>query len=128
MSNRRDLRLWKYEITTERYRELLHWCRQYKEWKSRSSYGLNAVNNDGMPHGTSISNPTEQQALRNEKYKQNIILLESTLKEADAEIWQYILRNVTEGKTYEEMRVPRGRVQFYNSRRKFFYMLDLKRP
>lgn len=129
MSKKRDLVLWKYGISVERYRELLHWCRQYREWKSKSNYGLTAIANDGMPHAKgNISNPTEAQALRNAKYIDNINCIETTAQEADAEIWRYILTNVSEGKTYEEMGVPRGRRQFYNSRRKFFYMLDLKRP
>lgn len=128
MGRQKDLKLWKYEISKERYRELLHFCRQYNEWKSRTNYGLTATSVDGMPHGSSISDPTVQQALKNEKYSTNINLIENTCKEADSEIWKYLLRNVTTGITYEEMQVPRGRVQFYNSRRKFFYMLDLKRP
>lgn len=125
---KRDLHLWKYGISTERYRELHHFCRQYVEWKEKVNYGLMAVNSDGMPHGTNVSNPTEQQAFKNEKYLDNILLIENTCIEADVEIWTYLLKNVTEGKTYEELCVPKGRRQFYDSRRKFFYMLDLKRP
>lgn len=129
MSNKRDLRLWKYGISVERYRELSHWCRQYDEWRSKSNYGLTAIVNDGMPHAKgSVSNPTEAQALRNAKYIDNINCLETTAQEADEFIYKYLIMNVTRGRTFEEMRVPCGRRQFYESRRKFFYILDLKRP
>lgn len=128
MKRQREIKLWKYGISPERYRELLHFCRQYNEWKSKANYGLSAINNDGMPHGKSISNPTMQQALKNQKYLANINMIEETCKEADIDIWTYLLKNVTTGMTYEEMPVPRGRAQFYSSRRKFFFMLDLKRP
>lgn len=129
MKREKDKQLWKYGIGTERYRYLNYFCKQYPMWKNvKGNYGLKAVNSDGMPHASGLSNPTEAQAMRNQKYHSNIILVETTCKEADQEIWQYILKNVTEGATYEMLDVPCGRRQFYNSRRKFFYMLDLKLP
>lgn len=128
MPNEKNLQLWKYDISEKRYNELKYFCRQYKEWKSKTKYGLSAINNDGMPHARSISNPTEQQAIRNEKFLANIVTVEVTCQEADNEIWQYILRNVAYGETYEYMNPPCGRRQFYQARRRFFYILDLKRP
>jgi len=124
----RDLKLWKYEISKERYRYLNCFCKLYPQWKKYGSYGLSAVVNDGMPHARTVGSPTEAQAIRNSKFMSNIKLIEDTCKEADEEIWVYILKNVTEGVTYEMMDVPRGRSQFYSSRRRFFYMLDLKLP
>lgn len=125
---RKDIKLWKYDISTDRYRQLHYFCRQYPEWKSKLNYGLSAVNNDGMPHGNNISNPTEQQALRNEKWISNVNLIEQTAQEADPYIWKSILNNVAYGITYEYMDVKAGRRQFYNSRRKFFFILDMKLP
>lgn len=82
-----------------------------------------------MPHGKgNVSNPTEQQALKNTKCLGNILMIEQTCKEADSAIWKYLLMNVTEGTVYEHMNPPCGRRQFYESRRKFFYILDLKLP
>lgn len=125
----RKLQLWKYDITKERYSYLNSFCKLYPQWqKQKGSYGLRAVNNDGMPHGNTVGNPTERQAFINMKYVANMKLIEDTCKEADPEIWKYILKSVTESVPYERMEVPRGRSQFYKSRRKFFYILDLKLP
>lgn len=125
---KKDVKLWKYGISTERYRQLHYFCRQYPEWKSKTNYGLSAVVNDGMPHGNNISNPTQAQAFRNEKWVSNINLVEETAREADETIWRNLIDSVCYGTTYEQMQVPSGRRQFYEARRKFFYILDLKMP
>jgi len=130
MPNKRDLNLWSYSISKNRYRQLLYYCKQYNEWKKiiAYSYGVRASASDGLPRGNKISNPVEMQAFKNEKYKESIKLIEQTCKEANIGIWKQLLDNVTDGIAYENMNVPCGRRQFYNSRRKFFYMLDLKLP
>ena len=122
--NRRDLSLGKRGISRERYRELLYFCMQYRQWKEQIEYGLHGVNNDGMPHGTGTSNPTEQQALRNEKLISNCKLIEEAAQKAEPSIWEYILRNVTEGVVYEYMNVPCGRRYFYEARQRFYEILS----
>ena len=97
---------------------------QYRQWKEQIEYGLHGVNNDGMPHGTGTSNPTEQQALRNEKLISNCKLIEEAAQKAEPSIWEYILRNVTEGVVYEYMNVPCGRRYFYEARQRFYEILS----
>lgn len=54
-------------------------------------------------------------------------LIEQASREAEPNICQYILKNVTQGVPYEYMDVPCGRRQFYEQRRKFFYLLSKKK-
>ena len=41
-------------ISQDRYTELLHFCRQYPEWKAEANslIGIRAIKMDGQPHGT----------------------------------------------------------------------------
>ena len=78
MPNKRDLRMEKYKISTNRYRELKYFCMQYREKKSR----LRAI--------TELSVSSME-------------------------------------RSYEYLSVPAGRRQFYQSRRKFFNILSIKK-
>jgi hypothetical protein len=62
--------------------------------------------------------------MRAEQYQKNIALVERTVQEAAPEIANALLKAVTDGIPYEWLDVPMGRRQFYNARRKFFYLLD----
>ena len=126
---KRDIKLSDYNISKAKYNELKYFCMQYNEKKSElsSSYGLNAVANDGMPKGNTVGNPTERIAIRNEQLKKDIEIIESTSKEADPEISEYILQNVTEGIPYDYLSVPLSRTKFYDARRYFFFLLAQKK-
>ena len=123
----RDVSLIKYGISKERYRELMYFCMQYQGWKDRIEYGLKAGCHDGQPHGGSVGNPTEEQAIKNAEYECKAKMIEDTAYETDQELWKYILNSVTMGIPYEYMKAPCGRRQFYDARRKFFYLLSKKR-
>ena len=125
--SKKDLSLDKYGISKERYRELMYFCMQYSEWKESIEYGLCSSPSTNEPHGTGISNPTERIAIRNQKALDNCRLVEDTARLAGDSIWKYLLKNVTEGITYEYMDVPCGRRYFYEARRRFFYMLSQKK-
>ena len=56
----RYLPCWKnIGISASRYRELLHFCRQYPEWKTEANslLGIRAIKADGLPHGSGTSDP-----------------------------------------------------------------------
>lgn len=129
-SIKRDMKLSDLNISNAKYNELKYFCMQYKEKRQelRNSYGVGSFVSNGMPRGNTISNPTESRAIRNIKLQEDIRLIEKTAEEADAEIYRYILKSVTEGLSYEYMGdVPRCRTKFYDSRRYFFYLLAQKR-
>lgn len=129
MVNKRNLRLSDYNISRAKYNELKYFCMQFNEKKKeiQRNTGLKAVTNDGLPHGGSIGRPVENLAIRNAMLQADLDLILDTIKEADADISQWLFRNITEGIPYEWMDVPKGRRQFYESRRYFFYLLAQKR-
>lgn len=97
-----------YYISKHRYYELKHFCRQYDEWKRA------LVRIDGwkaFPESTGAivnatpSNPTEQMAMARAFYSSRVYLLEHCLGELEPAIAPYILRGVTEGHSYEALRI-----------------------
>lgn len=86
-----------FKIDKFKYNELKYFCRQYPEWKRK---GIECEKRE---------------------------MIEKSAIEADPETHSLLIENVTEGIPYEYMAVPRGRRQFYNKRRKFFYILSKKR-
>lgn len=126
---KRDMKLSDYNISRAKYNELKYFCMQYEEKKAkiRNSYGLGAVTNDGMPKGNLPGNSVERVAIQNAMLKTDVELIEQTAIEADAEIYQWLLKSITEGVPYEYMDVPLSRTKFYDSRRYFFYLLSQKR-
>ena len=126
---KRNLKLSDHNISKARYHELKYFCMQYEEKKRElgNGYGLGAMNYDGMPKGSDVGCPTESKAIRNDILKRDTELIEQTAIEADAELYQYIIKSVAEGIPYEYMDAPCGRRQFYESRRYFFFLLDKKR-
>lgn len=126
---KRDMKLSDYNISRAKYNELKYFCMQYEEKKQElhKGYGLGAVVNDGMPKGNLPGSPTERMAVRNVMLQQDIELIEQTALEADPEIYQWLMKNVTQGIPYEWLDVPKARKQFYESRRYFFYLLAQKR-
>ena len=126
---KRDMKLSDYNISRAKYNELKYFCMQYEEKKQElhRGYGLGAVINDGMPKGNMPGNPVERTAIRNAMLQTDIELIEQTAMEADADIYQWLIKSVTEGIPYEYMDVPLSRTKFYDSRRYFFYLLAQKR-
>ena len=131
MPNERDLNLKKYSIGKYEYRELRNFCLQYPEKKKRlvelrSPYQSPQIND--MPHGSFVGDQTGRSAERAAALSDYCDLIEKTAKEAGADIYQSLLVNVTnEHMPWEILAPPCGRRQFYDARRKFFYLLYLKK-
>lgn len=126
---KRDMKLSDYNISRAKYNELKYFCMQYEEKKRElhKGYGLNAIVNDGLPKGNLPGNPVEGQAIRNAVLQADVDLIEHTAMEAGADVYQWLIKNVTEGVPYEWLNVPSGRRQFYETRRYFFFLLAQKR-
>lgn len=126
---KRDMKLSDYNISRAKYNELKYFCMQYEEKKRelQKGYGLNAVVSDGMPKGNLLGNPTESQAIRNATLQKDVELIEQTVREADPEIYKWLMKNITEGIPYEWLDVPMCRSDFYGVRKYFFYLLSHKR-
>ena len=119
MPSKRDISLSKYDISKERYRELYYFCQQYKEKKERlkDCYSIGSPGLSDTPKGGCTSDVVARQAEA----------IEQCAVAADPEIYQYVIKSVTEGVKYEFLKVPASRKKFYRARRKFFYLLDRKK-
>ena len=111
----------KYWITKHRHYELKHFCLQYHEWKKAHSDLRESIT------PMSISKRVAMQTI----YSKNIELIEKTAREADPYLYEYIIKGVTEGKSYTYLRtvlnIPCGKDMYYDRYRKFFWLLNMAR-
>lgn len=132
MANVRTLNKSKYNISNYRFRELYYFCLQYEEWKENIKEirnPLKGMQYSGMPSSGATSNPTEKIAIECAELSRKCTLIEKTANEADPELYKYILFAVThENITFKylkaKMDIPCERDRYYDSRRKFYFILD----
>ena len=125
----------KYYIDRHRYYELKHFCLQYKQWKKTYSMlqdlALAKTNLSGMPGSNSISDITATYAIRKAELATKIKMIESAAIESDKDLWFYIVKAVTEGMSFTQLKmvfdIPCGRDTYYDRYRKFFWLLNDKR-
>lgn len=125
----------KYYIDKHRYYELKHFCLQYPIWKKAyaeleavdiplSMIGQESINPDP-------SNPTMKRALMKIFYTERIKLIEKTAMDTDPYLYSYILKGITEEKSYTYLKtvlgIPCGRDMYYDRYRKFFWLLSKSR-
>lgn len=125
----------KYYIDKHRYYELKHFCLQYPIWKKvyaeleavdipLSIIGQESINPDP-------SNPTMKRALMKVFYTERIKLIEKTAMDTDPYLYSYILKGITEEKSYTYLKtvlgIPCGRDMYYDRYRKFFWLLSKSR-
>ncbi|MBQ0113866.1 MAG: hypothetical protein KBT03_12110 [Bacteroidales bacterium] len=107
---------------------------KYREWKDEYKNLENTLSSpgyDNMPHGSGISKPTEDDGIKKAELDIKITLIEQTVREADKEMYRWLLKAVTqEGITYNYLKqimdIPFSRNTFYDRRRRFYYLLSKK--
>ena len=121
-------------ISRDRYIELLHFCRQYPEWKreANSLLGIRAIKADGMPHSSRKSDPVVMAAEKREKLLEKIKTLDDCAREISGGEWHAaIIQNVCIGKAYTQMDralMPTSdKNAFFRIRREFFEILNRKK-
>ena len=122
----------KYWISKHRYYELKHFCLQYPEWKKVYSElcdeNLPLSMIDTIPISNLPSDPAIQRALLKGYYSERIKLIEKTALEADPCLYDYIIKGVTEERSYTYlntvMEIPCGKDMYYDRYRKFFWLLS----
>ena len=125
----------KYYIDRHRYYELKHFCLQYNEWKKAyASYNdavIFASKIEREPASNIHSDITAKYALKKLQYGSRIKLVERIAMEADDFLYSYILKAVTEGLSYTNLKtvhnIPCGRDMYYDRYRKFFWLLSEER-
>lgn len=123
-----------YSIEKEKYYELMHFCLQYPSWRKERTRLIDQSRDYQLKEHVShsgIANPTEAIAIKISELSDKMELVESTAKEADGEIGQYVLLVVTGVATYQylktRMQIPFSRDAFYKVYRRFFWLLAQKR-
>ena len=118
-------------ISKDRYQELLHYCRQYPEWKTEANslLGIKAVKMDGQPHGSGKSDPVAMAAERRDRLLNKIQLVGDCAREIGGGEWYAaIIQNVCIGRPYEQMDralMPTSEKNaFFKIRRMFFDLLN----
>ena len=118
-------------ISKARYMELLHFCRQYDDWKkeANSLLGISAIRMDGMPHGTGKSDPVARAAERRERLLAKISIVEGCAKASDNGAWfkaliDHVCRRIP-WKDLKREELPTSDANtFYKRRREFFDLLN----
>ena len=121
-------------ISQDRYRELLHFCRQYPEWKTEANslLGIRAIKADGLPHGNGKHDPVEAIAERREKLIEKISIVDECARAIDGGEWfASIIQNVCIGRSYEQMDralMPTSdKNAYFRKRREFFDLLNKRK-
>ena len=132
-----DMRLpcWKViGISRDRYQELLHYCRQYPEWKTEANslLGIRAIKADGLPHGSGTSDPVAAAAERREELLEKIKIIDDCALAIDGERWYAsVIQNVCIGRSYEQMdralMPTSNKNAYFKKRAEFFSLLDKRK-
>ncbi len=120
-----------YWIERHRYYELKHFCLQYPIWKKAylaldgmSRRPVSQVTFRGKVH----SDPTAQCAEARAAYMTRMEIVEQTAIATDSELSSYILKGVTEGLSYDSLKmqfgIPCCKDTYYNLYRRFFWLLS----
>lgn len=125
----------KYYIDKHRYYELKHFCLQYNEWKKAYANCNESIiftaGIERLPSSNVPSDLTAKYAVKKAFYGERIKLIERIAKETDEFLYPYILRAVTEGLSYTNLKtkldIPCGRDMYYDRYRKFFWLLSESR-
>lgn len=125
-----------YWIGKHRYYELKHFCLQYPIWKKalKALDGLSKRPADldiFVKSGQLTSDPTARCAESRLYYSDRMELVEQAAIGADAILYPYILRAVTEGLSYTTLSmkydIPCARDAYYVMYRRFFWLLSKAR-
>ena len=107
-----DLNFRQYKISSNRYRELKYFCRQYREKKAKLC---------------AMTQTVEDNATRRAELEKDVTLIEQAAAEAGKDLAGYIIRNVTDGTAFEYLGAPCGRSTFFRIRQRFYYILDKRK-
>ncbi len=127
-----DYKLRKYEFL-----HVYYYCLRYNEWRDELAYKTDTVKSieiSDAPRGSgNEGNATEDLAIRRAMLSKNCEVLEQTAIEADADLYQYIIKAATnEHITYDYLKlimdIPCSRNTWYQRRRKFYWLMSKKIP
>jgi hypothetical protein len=135
LANRRNLKLNDYGISSKRYKELCGFCEQYPEWVDELKYKTDILKSKeitDMPMAPSrIGNSQEDLAIKRTELQSKCEIIEQTAIEADADLYQYIIKNVCYEKPIwyliDIMNMPCSERAFRDKKRYFFFLLSMNK-
>lgn len=121
-------------IKKDRYLELLHFCRQYPEWKTEAAslVGTHGQKVDSMPHGSSVGDPVANAAERRAGLLAKIELVDQCARGVGGGVWYAaLIQNVCMARPYsliDPTLFPTStRAAFFQSRKEFFILLNARK-
>ena len=138
MPNKRDLRLGRYGIDENAFRELKYYCLQYHKKKQdlTSLRDLKIPKLSDMPRGTGISDTTGRSAILAAQKSSDCETIEQCALEVGGMFYPWLLDGVTiKNCDYRAMdrdefyrgRIPIGKKKYYKMRRQFYWLLAIKK-
>ena len=125
----------KYHIDKHRHYELKHFCLQYPNWKR--TYAIcdepcvSVSTPNKIPSNNLPGDPTAKRAITKARLVERIDMIERVAKEADDQLYEYIIKAVTENLSYTylktKMNIPCGKDMYYDRYRRFFWLLNKAR-
>lgn len=125
----------KYWIEKHRYYELKHFCLQYPIWKKAylalTDLKSRPADMESFAKSNNLSDPTWKIAEARLYYESRMKMIEETARKTDETIGSYIVQAVTQGYSYDTLRVrfniPCCKEVYYKLYRKFFLLLSHER-
>lgn len=122
----------RYWISKHRHYELKHFCLQYPMWKQLHAdcldLSIRATTFNETPSVRLSADLTAKYALKRTYYSDKIKMVEKAALEADRDLYEYILKAVTEGLSYTYLKtrleMPCTRDMYYDRYRRFFWLLS----
>ena len=122
----------KYWIDRHRYYELKHFCLQYPLWKKAYEIldGVRIYSYDlvYLSESNVIDDPTGECVEERSIYLERMRIIEKASIEADPYLSSYILKGVTEGLSYNYLKInlniPCSKDTYYDRYRRFFWLLN----
>ena len=111
-----------YELSPHRFRELKHFCLQYRDFKKELLY---LQSSDGYLE--KHYDPTSSLAIRETELNNAIKLIETTACETDRFLAERILKVVTEDVNVKGLTMPCSRECMEELRRRFYWLLHQKK-
>lgn len=120
-----------FGISRDRYRQLLYYCRQYREWMAEASslLGVGAQQYSVMPHGSEVGDPVARAVMRREQLVAKCARVERVADCVDGGRWRAaLIQNICMGKALHfidpAILPTSNRNDYYKARREFFILLN----
>lgn len=121
----------KYYVQTEDYKTAVHWSLRYPDWikelKTLPDTSKAITYDKDKVQTSNCFDSTMETAIRREELSKKVDLLESTVREAADDLYEWILKSVTLGLTYwqlQQLGMPAIDKEFYEKRQKYYFLLS----